>query len=225
MEEKIKVVIIGAGGFGKEVLWALLESNKNSNEYDILGFLDDDKNKHNKIISGKKVLGSTEWALKNKIKNTKYVIAIGNGKTRKKIVNRIGRKNNEFLTVIHPSTIVSDSAIIGNGTVIQAGTIITVDVEIGNHCRIDTNCTIAHDSKISDFVDISPGAHINGTNKIQTGAFVGSATTTKENISIGKWSIIGAGTVLLADVPDLSMYVGVPGKLKKKLTMPEENEV
>lgn len=225
MEEKIKVLIIGAGGFGKEVLWALLEDNKNSKKYDIMGFLDDDKNKHDKIISGKKVLGSTEWALKNQIRNLKYVIAIGNGKTRKKIVNRIKKKDDEYLTVIHPSTIVSDSAIIGNGTVIQAGTIITVDVKIGKHCRIDTNCTIAHDSKIDDFVDISPGAHINGTNKIQIGAFVGSATTTKENISIGKWSIIGAGTVLLADVPDLSMYVGVPGKLKKKLTKPDENEV
>lgn len=224
-DEKIRVVIIGAGGFGKEVLWALLESNKNSKKYDIMGFLDDDKNKHDKVISGKKVLGSTEWALKNKIKNIKYVIAIGNGKTRKKIVNRLRKKDDEFLTVIHPSTIVSDSAIIGNGTVVQAGTIITVDVKIGNHCRIDTNCTIAHDSRISDFVDLSPGVHINGTNKIQTGAFVGSAAITKENISIGKWSVIGAGTVLLADVPDLSLYVGVPGKLKRKLSMPDENEV
>jgi len=225
MDEKIKVVIVGAGGFGKEVLWALLEHNKNLKKYDIMGFLDDDKNKQDQIISGKKVLGNTEWALKNKIENTKYVIAIGNGKTRKKIINKIKKKDDEFLTVIHPSTIISDSVIIGKGTVVQAGTIITVDVKIGGHCRIDTNCTIAHDSKISDFVDLSPGVHINGNNKIQTGAFVGSATTTKENISIGKWSVIGAGTVLLEDVSDLSMYVGVPGKLKKKLTITDENEV
>jgi acetyltransferase EpsM len=161
------------------------------------------------------------WISKNKIKNTKYVIAIGNGKTRKEIVERLGIKDNEFVTIIHPSATVSDSAKIGRGTVIQAGTIITVNVNIGNHCRVDTSCTIAHDSRIDNFVDISPGAHINGTNKIQIGAFIGSATTTRENISIGKWSVIGAGAVLVTDVPSASLYVGVPGKLKKKLSVPK----
>jgi len=220
-KSKTNLIIFGAGGFGKEVLWAALEANKITKNYNILGFLDDNSTKHGTIILGKRVLGGMDWILKNKMKNTKYVIAIGNGKTRREIVERLGKNDNEFVTIIHPSTIISDSVKIGNGTVIQAGTIITVNVNIGNHCRIDTNCTIAHDSKIEDFVDLSPGAHINGTNKIQTGAFVGSATTTRENISIGKWSVIGAGAVLVTDVPSASLYVGVPGKLKKKLSIPK----
>lgn len=218
-QNKTKIVIIGAGGFGKEVLWTLLDCNRNLKKYDILGFLDDDKNLHNKIVYGKKVLGGTEWILKNNSKNIKCVIAIGSGKIRKKIAAKLEKRGIEFLTVIHPSIIMSDSVKVGNGTIIQPGTVITVDVEIGKHCRIDTNCTIAHDSKINDFVDLSPGVHINGSNNIQTGVYVGSGTITKEKISVGKWSIIGAGTVLITDVPDGSLYVGVPGKLKKKLPM------
>lgn len=217
IKKKINVIIFGAGGFGKEVLWALSESNKNLKKYHILGFLDDDKKKHGEIICGEKILGGMEWFVKNNAENVRIVVAIGSGKIRKYVVSRLERNGAKFMTVIHPSTTISDSAEIGDGTVIQAGTIITVNVKIGKHCRIDTNCTIAHDSELADFVDLSPGVHINGTNKIQTGTFVGSATTTKENISIGKWSVIGAGTVLLTDVPDSSLYVGIPGKLKKKL--------
>ncbi|MDE1769758.1 MAG: acetyltransferase [Thaumarchaeota archaeon] len=213
----IKVVIVGAGNLGREVLWTLSDCNKNSKKYDVLGFIDEDEQLHNKIKHKKRVLGGFEWFSNKPTQKVKCVIAIGDGKIRKKIVEKLERIGVEFITVIHPSVIMSDSVKVGKGTIIQAGSVLTVDVTIGNHCRIDTNCTIAHDAKISDYVDLSPGVNINGNNFIQTGTFIGSGTVTKEKISIGKWCIIGAGTVLISDVPDKSLFVGVPGKQKKKL--------
>ena len=216
VRKPIKIVIIGAGGFGKEVLWTLLEQNKISETFEILGFIDDDTKLHGKIIQQKKVLGGLDWFEKKSAKNVQCVIAIGSGLIRKKIATLLEKMDIKFATIIHPSVIMSESVRIGKGTIIQAGTVITVDVQIGNHCRIDNACTIAHDSIIEDFVDLSPGVHINGANTIQKGVFVGSSTTTKEKIHVGKWCIIGAGTVLIKDVPDFSLCVGVPGKIKKK---------
>ncbi len=216
-QKRTKIVIVGTGGCGRDALWTLLACNKNSKKYDILGFLDDDKRLHNKIICGKKVLGGTEWFSENMAKTTKCIVAIGSGRVRKKIVNELEKKHVKFVTVIHPSVIMSESVKIGKGTIIQAGTIISVDVEIGSHCVINMDCTIAHDTKINDFVDLNPGVHISGVSKIHTGAFVGSGVTTMATISIGKWSVIGAGSVLIEDVPDRLACIGNPGRLIKKL--------
>lgn len=217
-EDGMKVVIVGAGGFGREVLWTLMDCNKISKKYEIVGFVDDDKRLHKKLIHNYKVLGGVEWFSTKSAKNVKCVIAIGNGKIRKEIVKKLEKKGVEFVTIIHPSVIMSKSVRIGKGTIIQAGSVLTVDVEIGKHCRIDTNCTIAHNCILDDFVDLSPGVHINGNNSIHIGTWIGSGTVTREKITIGKWSVIGAGTVLIDNVPSFSLFVGVPGKLKKKLT-------
>ena len=61
VRKPIKIVIIGAGGFGKEVLCTLLEQNKISETFEILGFIDDDTKLHGKIIQQKKVLGGLDW--------------------------------------------------------------------------------------------------------------------------------------------------------------------
>jgi sugar O-acyltransferase (sialic acid O-acetyltransferase NeuD family) len=216
-KKPVKIVIFGAGGFGREVLWTLLDCNRISKKYDILGFIDNNKELQNKMIHNKKVLGDKEWFSSRSAKNVKCVIAIGGGKAKKRIAEDLESRGVEFTTIIHPSVIMSESVKIGKGTIIQPGSVITVDVTIGNHCRIDTNCTIAHDARINDYVDLSPGVHINGNNLIGTGTFVGSGTVTREKIVIGEWSIIGAGTVLISNVPDRSLFVGVPGKQKKKL--------
>lgn len=210
-------VIIGAGGFGREVLWTIQDCNKVSKKYRVIGFIDDNKTLHNKVIHGLEILGGIEWLSTQNIKNLNCVIAIGDSKIRQEIVKKIEKTRIKFATIIHPSVTYSDSVEIGAGTVIQAGSVLTVDTKIGNHCKIDTNCTIAHDCVLDDYVTLNPGVHINGNNKIGTGTYVGSGVVTKEKIRVGKWSIIGAGTVLIENALDSSVYVGIPGKLKRKL--------
>lgn len=211
------LVIIGAGGFGREVLWTAQSCNKTSKKYNIIGFIDDDKILTNNVTHGIKVLGGTEWFSTQKTRNLHCVIAIGDSKIRQAIVEKIEKTNVKFTTLIHPSVIHSDSVEIGEGTIVQAGSVLTVDTKIGNHCKIDTNCTIAHDCILEDYVTLNPGVHINGNNRVETGAYLGSGVVTKEKIRIGKWCIIGAGTVLIKDTKDFSVYVGVPGKIKRNI--------
>ena len=80
---------------------------------------------------------------------------------------------------------------------------------------INLDCTIGHDCKISNYVTIAPGTHINGNIKIGNNTEVGSGTTTVQNVTIGKNCIIGTGTVLIDSIPDNSTVVGNPGKIIK----------
>ena len=213
----IKIVIIGASGFGREVLWTLHDCNKKLKKYDILGFIDDDKTLHGKLINKFPVLGGLDWFTTKSAKNVQCVIAISDPKIRKKIADVLEKQKILFSTIIHPSVIFSKSVSIGKGTIIQAGSILTIDIHVGNHVHINIDSTIGHDSILEDFVTINPAVHINGNTIIGNNVFVGTGTIMKQKLKIGNDSIIGAGTVLLDDVPPLSMYVGVPGKLKKKL--------
>ena len=213
----IKIVIIGASGFGREVLWTLHNCNIKSKKYHIIGFIDDNKSLWGKFINEFPILGGLDWFSTKEAKNTQCVIAISNPKIRKKIADKLEKQKVMFSTIIHPSVIYSKSVSIGKGTIIQAGSILTIDICIGNHVHINIDSTVGHDSILGNFVTINPGVHINGNTIIGNNTFVGTGTTMKHKIKIGNNSIIGAGTVLLENVHSFSMYVGVPGKLKKKL--------
>jgi len=215
-ENPIKLVIVGAKGHAREILWTINECNIKSKKYRVLGFIDDDKSLWKKSFDGIPVLGGLDWFSELKDDDIHCVVGIGDSKIRKKIVKNLEKRNIPFVTLIHPSVLYTDSVTFEEGTVIQAGSIITVDTKIGRHVLINMNCVIAHECKIEDFVTINPGAHVNGNSTIGEGSYIGTGVTMKQQIKIGKWSVIGAGTTLIDDVPDYSLYVGVPGKLKKK---------
>ena len=123
--------------------------------------------------------------------------------------------NVKFATIIHPSVIYSKSVFIETGCVIQAGSILTVDVKIGSHVHINIDSTVGHDSVLEDFVTVNPGVHINGKSFVGSGTNIGTGVVMKQGIKIGKNVIVGAGSVLIKDIPDNSLCVGVPGKIKK----------
>lgn len=141
-----------------------------------------------------------------------FVIAIGDNKIRKNIVN-----SNDFKygIAVHPSAIISLRSTIGVGTVVFHRALVQVDVKIGEHCIINTAATIDHDCKIGDFVHIAPGVTICGNVQIGDLTIIGAGSTILPNLTIGKNCIIGAGSVVIDDIPDNSKVVGNPAKLRK----------
>lgn len=214
MEE---ILIIGAGGFGREVLWTIKDCNKIKENYSVIGFIDDDKSLHGKLIDGFSVLGGLEWIENNYQKSISCIIAIGNSLRKKEITHQLKKIEPRYATIIHPTVISSESVTIGEGTIIQAGTILTVDIVIGKHVHVNIDSTIGHDSVIEDYVTINPGVHINGKTTIGNSSYIGTGVVMKQEIKIGSESIIGAGSVVLENVPEKSLFVGVPAKLKKKI--------
>lgn len=203
------IVIIGAGGFGREVAWLIEDINKTSKMWNIIGFVDDDQNLKNKFINGYEVLGDLEW-LKNQ--DLYAVCAVGNTTTKKNIIDRLLNTNVKYPILIHPSVHKSELVEIGEGSIICAGNIITVNIQIGKHTIINLDCTIGHDVKIKDYVTVLPSVNISGEVIISDCANIGTGTAIIQGINIGRNTIVGAGSVVIRDLPDNCTAVGNPAK-------------
>ena len=205
------IVIIGAGGLGREAAWLIEDINEYKKEWNILGFVDDNVEK-GKVLNGYKVLGNCSFL--NSKKDIYYICAIANTKIRERIVNKI--KNNTSIKaakLIHPSVVISKESSIGIGSIICAGVIISVNSKVGEFNIIDWNSTIGHDDLLKDFVTLYPAVNISGGCIINKCVEVGTGTKIIQKKIVGKNSIIGAGSVIIRDVKENVTVVGVPSRV------------
>ncbi|WP_121643328.1 acetyltransferase [Bacillus vallismortis] len=203
------VAIVGDGGHGK-VIRELINARSDTR---LAAVLDD---KFRTFEAGKEwYTGPPEAAseVRRLIPDVLFLIAIGNNSIRKQQAERLGLKKEDFITLIHPSAIVSKSAVIGEGTVIMAGAIIQADARIGAHCIINTGAVAEHDNHISDFVHLSPRVTLSGVVAVQEGAHVGTGAAVIPQLTIGSWSIVGAGSAVIRSIPDGVTAAGAPARI------------
>ena len=216
--EKIKsmknCVIVGAGGFGREVKMLIEQINAKSKEYNVLGFYDDSTPKGT-LINGLKVLGSVE-DLNQVSEPTTVSIAIGTPMIKKKIVGQLTNPLLFFPKLIHPSVSlgISEDAI-GKGTIICAGNIITVNIKIGDFVILNLGCTVGHDTVIGDYSAFMPQTNIAGEVNLGESVYGGMGAGIINQVSIGDNVTLGAGTIVVKDMPSNCLVVGVPGKVIK----------
>jgi sugar O-acyltransferase (sialic acid O-acetyltransferase NeuD family) len=213
--QKQKVVILGAGGFAREVLWVFRDANEVHNRWEVLGFIDENPENHGKELCDLPILGGFEWFKTVDKSDIKVICGVGNPKVKKYFVEKAESLGLEFCSVIHPNVRMSKYIEVGKGTVITAGNIITTQVKIGNHVSLNLDCTIGHDDVIEDYCNIAPGAHISGNVTLKEGVDFGTGAVILQGVTIGKWSIIGAGAVVIDDIPEGVTAVGVPAKVIK----------
>lgn len=143
----------------------------------------------------------------------KTIVAIGDNKTRKEVVDNFSGSFNRGLS--HATAVVDRTVEIGEGTVIMANASVNADTIISKHCILNTGCIVEHDCVLENFVHISPGAVLAGGVKIGEGSHIGIGALVIPGKKIGKWCTIGAGAVIIEDVPDYATVVGNPGKVIK----------
>ncbi|MCR5837639.1 MAG: acetyltransferase [Lachnospiraceae bacterium] len=206
------IIIFGASGFGREVAWLIERINTVSPTWNILGFMDDNESIQGEIINGYKVIGNTKDV--SKYPNAYFVCAVGASKIREKIINNMKNinPNIKFGTVIDPSVEMSDLVAIGEGTIICAHTIITVNIEIGKHVIINLDCTIGHDAVLNDFVTLYPSVNVSGITNIGHASELGTGLQIIQGKKVGDYSVVGAGSVIVKDIPDKCTAVGSPAK-------------
>ncbi|WP_133014325.1 acetyltransferase [Clostridium cuniculi] len=207
------IVIVGAGGVGRETSLIIQQINELKSTWNLIGFIDDDVNSWGNVINGYPVIGGMD-SLEKLSLDTYVVVAIANYKVKKRIVNKINNRF-KFATIVHPRVWLHDYMTLGEGTIIYEGAILTTNIKVGNHVIISPKCGIGHDSIIKDYVSLLWNVNISGNDIIEEGVMMGSASTVIQGKKIGKGSTVGAGAVVIDNIDSYSTVVGVPAKVIK----------
>ena len=209
-----KIVIMGSGGFGAEAIWALEEVNKLkplSEQWNILGYVDDDKSKKGKFFYDYKTLGTPSEI--DKIYSGDqlwYFCAIGDNNSRSNVVKYLDELGWKAATLIHPSAVMAKKIEIGAGSYIGPVSVICPNATIGKHVLINTRVAIGHDTVMENFSQACPGAQINGFCKIGYLSLIGSNASIMPGTKIGERAVIGSNSQVLRAVKNDTTVNGVP---------------
>jgi sugar O-acyltransferase (sialic acid O-acetyltransferase NeuD family) len=210
----MNIVIVGAGGHGRVVLDIL--------QYDrrlkLVGFIDDDKNSHGKIIDGFSVLGGMR-AMSSLIRAQELegaIVAVGDNKVRAGLFHKLKGMGLKIENAIHPGALIARDVEFGDGVVVASGAIINTGTKIGDDVIINTGVIIDHENIIEEHVHISPGVALGGNVRVQKYSHVGLGVTIVSRINIGENVTVGGGAVVLQDLPDNTIAVGVPARIIKR---------
>jgi sugar O-acyltransferase (sialic acid O-acetyltransferase NeuD family) len=214
-----KIAIIGAGGFAREVLDIFEAINERNPSYDVLGFIVDPAyGTPGTLVNDRPILGGFEWLADHR-NEVSAVCGVGAPELRRRLIARARETGVRFASVIHPGVITTRWNNLGEGTIIAAGCILTNRIRIGDHVQVNLDCTIGHDVVLENFVTLAPGVHVSGDAVLEEGCSMGTGSVVIEKKKIGAWSIVGAGSTIVHDVPRNTTVVGIPGKVIK--TRPE----
>ena len=208
-------VIIGAGNYSYVLLNYINEQKEKVN---IIGFLDDDVSLHGTLILGKPVLGNINLleSLYNSHNIEAVYCPIGNIKTRVRFLKYASSLGYMLPNFIHESSVVGPNVSMGKGIYIMPGTIVMPSATISNYCMLSMGISVGHDTSFDEGVFVANGCNIGGNIIIKKETFVGMGATIISGVKfIGKNSVIGAGAVIIKDVPDSSVVVGNPGRIIK----------
>jgi len=206
------IVILGAGGFAREVAWLIEENNKIFPEWNILGYITADEGSS---LLTYPILGDDDWLL-NSGRELYAVCSVGNADLREKIISKYKGSKIKFPPIVSRSAIVPEQTKIGEGTVICAGTIVTVNVEIGDFCIINLDCTIGHEAKLGAFTTLYPSVNVSGGVTIGRNSELGTGSAVIHSINIGEHVILGACAAVVRDIPEWTTAVGIPAKVIKE---------
>lgn len=141
---------------------------------------------------------------------------VGNTKIRNKVYQYAKQVGYEFPVLIHPSASVASSAKLGEGTVCFAQSVVNADAQIGRLCIINSAAVVEHEVCIGDGAHIAVHASVLGAASVGDNTLIGAGSVVLQGVHVGKNCIIGAGAVVREDVPDGSIVVGVPGRVRKR---------
>lgn len=210
MSESINVVILGAGGFAREVHSWLLDCARAGSSLTIKGFLDDNA----AALAGYEGLppiigGLRDFSLGM---NDRLVFALGSPALKIELYAYWKARGASFLTVVHPTAVVGERVTIGEGCVLCPGVIATTDICVGNAVTLNAACSVGHDAVIGDGCTICGHADVTGFAQIGKGSFLGSHAVISPSTVVGTNCVVGAGSVVIRNVPDGATVFGIPAK-------------
>ena len=211
-----RILVVGAGGFGREVLqWARDAWPGDSGK--IVGFLSDDSHVLDGHPGTLPILGSPDTFEPQPTDG--LVLAIGIRGVRREVAEQLAARGARFLTLIHPTAIVADTAVIGPGSVICPYAIVSDAVRLGRFVLVNYHASLGHDAAAADYAVLSPYATLGGGAEVGEGAFLAIHATAGPRVIVGPGVVIAANSCALTSVPAGKLVYGVPGTVRSHVVV------
>jgi sugar O-acyltransferase (sialic acid O-acetyltransferase NeuD family) len=197
-----------------------MRSNNNVLDGMIKGmyFLDD--NFVGKKINGYKVLAGIDKVIKDNLhgKDEHFIVAFGTTymKRRKEVFILLQKRQKKLFSAIHPNVSIDKNVALGSGIIIAGNCLVNPNASIGDNCVLCAGVIVEHDCWVDNHVYLSPGVCLAGASRVNDGAFIGTNASILPEVEIGADSIVGAGAVVIKDVPAGTVVAGVPAKILKE---------
>ncbi len=205
------LLLIGAGGWGREVAAMLCHTNRTDPRWDLLGFVDDSAALRGSCVDGHPVIGDVE-ALRD-YPDAYCACCVADPAIRMDLVRRAGRFDLRWATLVHHSAIIMDTAAVAEGCIMMPFSAVTAGARLGKHVHVNYHSSIGHDGRLGDYCTLSSYVDVTGKVTLGTGVFVGSGASLLPGVTVGDHAIIGGGALVNRDVPARTVAVGVPARV------------
>ena len=205
-----KILIVGAGGFGRELLQWIKDINAEKPTWEIGGFLDDNLQALDGVEIDYPVVGTiSDWQPKD---DEVFALAMGKPQLKRMVVEKLKSRGAHFAAVIHPTALVSPFAHYGEGLVMFPYSKLSCNSTVGDFVSILTT-PIGHDNEIGDYTMISGGCNIVRNVKIGKDVFVAAGVCIAQDVVVKDGAYIGLGSVVRKDVKAGTKVCGNPARI------------
>ena len=204
------LVIIGAGGYGREMYGAALGSVGYGTEFDVKGYLDGNADALNGFAGYPSIIGSPETYVPES--DDVFITALGSISSRRHCVKLIAERGGQFISIVHRTAFLGPNVMVGVGSFVAHNVVLTADVHVGEHVAVFHNASIGHDTVLEDYSHVYALCSLGGSVRLGEGAIVypGSVVTPRKTIGAG--AVVGAGSTGLLNVRDGVTVFGSPAK-------------
>lgn len=207
------LVIIGAGGFGREVADTVASINAKAATYKVLGFIDDDEGIWGRTTNDITVLGGRDTLKKLCVGRALCgVMAILNADARRQLAAALAGMIT-WENIVHPTALVSRYAQLGVGNILREFVVVASNAVVGDHCMVNANSGLGHDVRVGDFASVMTHCDVTGGATLGASVFMGTGARVLPGVKVGDRAFICAGAVVFSDVEEGSKVLGNPARV------------